>query len=37
LCETQAIIAQSTPNECVGLFCLHLLDLSAGEDDAFAD
>jgi hypothetical protein len=35
--EMQAIIAQSTPNECVGLFCLHLLDLSTGEDNAFAD
>jgi transcriptional regulator with XRE-family HTH domain len=35
--EMQAIIARSTPNECVGLFCLHLLDLSAGDDNAFAD
>jgi len=35
--EMQGIIAQSTPNECVGLFCLHLLDLSAGEENAFAD
>jgi transcriptional regulator with XRE-family HTH domain len=34
--EMQAIIARSTPNECVGLFCLHLLDLSAGDDNAFA-
>lgn len=24
--EMQAIIARSTPNECVGLFSLHLLD-----------
>jgi transcriptional regulator with XRE-family HTH domain len=35
--EMQAIIARSTPNECVGLFCLHLLDLSASEDNAFAE
>jgi transcriptional regulator with XRE-family HTH domain len=35
--EMQAIIAQSTPNECVGLFCLHLLDLSASEDNALAE
>lgn len=33
----QAIIAQSAPNECVGLICLHLLDLSTGDDNAFAD
>jgi hypothetical protein len=36
-CEMQAIIARNTPNECVGLFCLHLLDLSAGADNAFSE
>jgi len=35
--EMQAIIAKSTPNECVGLFCLHLFDLSAGDDNALAE
>lgn len=35
--EMQAIIAHSTPNECVGLFCLHLLDLAAGEENALAE
>jgi DNA-binding transcriptional regulator YiaG len=35
--EMQSIIAGSTPNECVGLFCLHLLDLRDGGDNALAD
>jgi transcriptional regulator with XRE-family HTH domain len=34
--EMQNIIAASTPNECVGLFCLHLLDLHAGDGNALA-
>ena len=32
--EMQSIIAQSAPNECVGLLCLHLLDLRQGEGNA---
>lgn len=35
--EMQSIIAQSSPNECVGLLCLHLLDLRRGEGNALAD
>jgi transcriptional regulator with XRE-family HTH domain len=35
--EMQAIIAASQPNECVGLFCLHLLDLREGEDNALLE
>lgn len=34
--EMQSIIARSTPNECVGLLCLYLLDLDASEDNALA-
>jgi len=34
--EMQSIIAQSSPNECVGLLCLHLLDLRKGEGNALA-
>jgi transcriptional regulator with XRE-family HTH domain len=34
--EMQSIIAQSTPNECVGLLCLHLLDLRRGEGNALS-
>jgi DNA-binding transcriptional regulator YiaG/transcriptional regulator with XRE-family HTH domain len=34
--EMQSIIAHSTPNECVGLLCLHLLDLRTGEGNALA-
>jgi len=34
--EMQAIIAQSSPNECVGLLCLQLLDLRQGEGNALA-
>jgi len=34
--EMQSIIAQSSPNECVGLLCLHLLDLRQGETNALA-
>jgi transcriptional regulator with XRE-family HTH domain/DNA-binding transcriptional regulator YiaG len=34
--EMQSIIARSTPNECVGLLCLQLLDLSEREDNALA-
>jgi DNA-binding phage protein len=30
----QAIVTRSTPNECVGLYCMHLLDLRAGEGNA---
>jgi len=32
--EMQSIIAQSSPNECVGLLCLQLLDLRPGEGNA---
>ena len=32
----QAIIARSEPNECVGLLCLQLLDLSERDDNALA-
>jgi transcriptional regulator with XRE-family HTH domain len=35
--EMQSIIASSTPNECVGLLCLHLLDLRVGEGNALAE
>lgn len=35
--EMQAIIARSSPNECVGLLCLHLLDLREGEGNALAE
>ncbi len=35
--EMQSIIAQSTPNECVGLLCVQLLDLSARTDNALVD
>jgi transcriptional regulator with XRE-family HTH domain len=34
--EMQAIIARSKPDECVGLLCLQLLDLSARSDNALA-
>lgn len=34
--EMQAIIAQSSPNECVGLLCLQLLDLRPGDGNALA-
>jgi len=34
--EMQSIIARSSPNECVGLLCLQLLDLSARDDNALA-
>ncbi len=34
--EMQSIIAQSSPNECVGLLCLHLLDLRQGDGNALA-
>jgi hypothetical protein len=34
--EMQAIIANSQPNECVGLLCLQLLDLRRGEGNALA-
>jgi transcriptional regulator with XRE-family HTH domain/DNA-binding transcriptional regulator YiaG len=34
--EMQSIIARSSPNECVGLLCLQLLDLSEREDNALA-
>jgi DNA-binding phage protein len=30
----QAIVTRSTPNECVGLYCMHLLDLRAGDGNA---
>jgi DNA-binding transcriptional ArsR family regulator len=32
----QAIVTRSEPNECVGLYCVHLLDLRAGEGNALA-
>ncbi len=32
--QMQSLIAQSTSNECVGLFCVQLLDLSVREDNA---
>jgi transcriptional regulator with XRE-family HTH domain len=32
--EMQSIIAHSSPNECVGLFCMQLLDLRDGDDNA---
>jgi transcriptional regulator with XRE-family HTH domain len=35
--EMQSIIAGSAPNECVGLLCLHLLDLREGDGNALAD
>lgn len=35
--DMQSIIARSSPNECVGLFCLHLLDLRQGEDNALLE
>ncbi|MET0411605.1 MAG: DUF4423 domain-containing protein, partial [Polyangiaceae bacterium] len=35
--EMQSIIAASKPNECVGLFCLHLLDLREGEENALLE
>jgi hypothetical protein len=35
--EMQSIIARSQPNECVGLLCLQLLDLSARPDNALGD
>ena len=34
--EMQSIIARSSPNECVGLLCLHLLDLRQGDGNALA-
>jgi hypothetical protein len=34
--EMQSIIARSSPNECVGLLCLQLLDLRADEANALA-
>ena len=34
--EMQTIIAQSSPNECVGLLCLHLLDLRPGDGNALS-
>jgi hypothetical protein len=34
--EMQSIIARSAPNECVGLLCLHLLDLDASEHNALS-
>ena len=34
--EMQAVIAASAANECVGLFCTQLLDLSAAKGNAFA-
>lgn len=34
--EMQVIIARSEPNECVGLLCLQLLDLSARPDNALS-
>jgi len=34
--EMQSIIAQSSPNECVGLLCLQLLDLRPGDGNALA-
>jgi transcriptional regulator with XRE-family HTH domain len=35
--EMQSIIARSKPDECVGLLCLQLLDLSARPDNALLD
>jgi hypothetical protein len=35
--EMQSIIARSSPNECVGLLCLHLLDLRQGDGNALAN
>ena len=35
--EMQSIIARSQPDECVGLLCLQLLDLSARTDNALGD
>lgn len=35
--EMQSIIAQSAPNECVGLLCLQLMDLSERPDNALLD
>jgi transcriptional regulator with XRE-family HTH domain len=32
----QAIVASSKPNECVGLFCVQLIDLRRGDDNALA-
>jgi transcriptional regulator with XRE-family HTH domain len=32
--QMQSLIAQSTSNECVGLFCVQLLDLSLRDDNA---
>jgi len=34
--EMQSIIAQSSPNECVGLLCLQLLDLRPGAGNALS-
>lgn len=35
--EMQAIIARSTPNECVGLLCLQLMDLSERPSNALLE
>jgi hypothetical protein len=35
--EMQSIIARSKPDECVGLLCLQLLDLSARPDNALSE
>jgi transcriptional regulator with XRE-family HTH domain len=35
--EMQSIIAHSKPDECVGLLCLQLLDLSTRPDNALAE
>ena len=32
--QMQSLIARSTPSECVGLFCVQLLDLSVRDDNA---
>ncbi len=32
----QAIVTRSEPNECVGLYCVHLLDLRAGAGNALS-
>jgi Domain of unknown function (DUF4423) len=34
--QMQSLIAQSNSSECVGLFCIQLLDLSVREDNALA-
>ena len=34
--EMQAIIAESKPSECVGLYCALLVDLAVDEENAFA-